>query len=220
MLKLAARREVSAAGMVFIGDALMAVGMTDEASRQYEKIIQRADADPEFAKIAQKAVTRVRAHLLELLRKEGKHKEALEQVNFLLKDHPNSLELLMEKGTILQDWAEKEPARFDDAVAHWVSLRMRLQGIRKKPPEYYDVVYCVAACLMRQAETAKDKATAMDRAKKAEQVLKSALILSPKLNGPDTVARYETLLNKAIVMQGRSPERKNPTMGEHKEKSP
>ena len=39
-------------------------------------------------------------------------------------------------------------------------------------------------------------------------MLKAALILSPKLNGPDTVARYKVLLDKAITMQGRSPGQK------------
>ena len=62
---------------------------------------------------------------------------------------------------------------------------------------------------MREAEKSKDKAVAVDRAKKAEQVLKSPLILSPKLNGPDTVARYKVLLNKAIALQGRSPDEKD-----------
>jgi hypothetical protein len=64
-------------------------------------------------------------------------------------------------------------------------------------------MYNVAACLVREAENAQDKAVAMDRANNAEKVLKSALILSPKLNGPDTVARYKALLDKAIAMQGR-----------------
>jgi hypothetical protein len=209
LTKLADRREVSLAGMVFIGDALSAVGMTADASRQYEKIIHRAEADAEFAKVAEKAVTRVRAHLVDLLRKEGKYEESLKQVDLLLKDHSNSLELLMEKGLILQEWSEMEPAHFNEAVAHWVMLRSRLQALRKKPPEYYDVMYNVAACLIREAETSKDKATAMDRAKEAERVLKSPLILSPRLNGPDMVARYKVLLNKAISMQGRSPERKD-----------
>ena len=70
-------------------------------------------------------------------------------------------------------------------------------------------MYNVAACLLREAENAKDKAAAMDLANNAEKVLKSALILSPKLNGPDTVARYEVLRDKAIALQGRPPERKN-----------
>ena len=34
-------------------------------------------------------------------------------------------------------------------------------------------------------------------------------MVSPKLNGPDTVAKYKVLLDKAIAMQGRPPERKD-----------
>ncbi|MBU4271301.1 MAG: hypothetical protein KKA28_05505 [Planctomycetes bacterium] len=205
--KLAGRKELSLWAVVFIADGLNSLGMTAEASRKYQEIIRHAETDPEFAKSAKKAMTRVRAQLIGLLRKEGKFAEALEQVDQLIEDNPRALEPLMEKGRILEGWAEKEPAKFGHAVAHWVMLRNRLQPMRKKPAEYYDVMYNVAACLVREAEHGKDKATVMDRAKKAEQVLKAALILSPKLNGPDTVARYKVLLNKAITMQGRTPEK-------------
>ncbi len=47
-------------------------------------------------------------------------------------------------------------------------------------------------------------------------MLKAALILSPKLNGPDTVAKYKVLLDKAITMQGRSPSPKVETKEEKK----
>jgi tetratricopeptide (TPR) repeat protein len=208
LVKLAGRKQVSLAGMVFVGETLGAIGMTAEASRQFQTIIEHTETDPEFAKTAEKAMTRVRARLVGVLRKEGKYEEALKQVDLLLKDHSNSLELLMEKGQILQDWSEKEPAHFSAAVDHWVMLRNRLQGQWKKPPEYYDVMYNVAACLVRQAENTKDKATTMDLANKAEKVLNYALIMSPKLNGPDTVARYKVLLDKAITMQGRKVEKK------------
>jgi hypothetical protein len=144
-----------------------------------------------------------------LLRKQGNFKEALDQVNELIKTHPRALEPLMEKGYILEGWAEKEPARFDESVSHWVMLRSKLQALRPKPPEYYEVMYRVAACLVREAEKSQDKATILDRSRKAEQVLKAALVLSPKLNGPDTVARYRVLLDKAIVLQGRQPELKD-----------
>ena len=63
--------------------------------------------------------------------------------------------------------------------------------------------------LVREAETSGDKATALDRARKAEQLLKAALVLDSKLDGPDTVARYRVLLDKAIALQDRSPERKD-----------
>jgi len=203
LLKLAERKEVSLWGMVFIADGLNTIGKTAEASRLYQSIIERAESDPEFAAAAQKAMTRVRAQLIGLLRKDGKFSEALEQVDQLIRENPRALEPLMEKGRILEAWAESEPGRYGDAVAHWVMLRNRLQPMRNKPDEYYEVMYNVAACLVRESELSDDHATKLDRAKKAEQVLKAALVLSPKLNGPDTVAQYKVLLNKAIAMQGR-----------------
>lgn len=207
LVKLAERKQVSIWGMVFIADGLNTIGKTAEASRQYQKIIDRTKSDPEFAQSAKKAMTRVRAQLIGLLRKEGKFAESLEQVDQLIKDNPRALEPLMEKGRILEGWAETEPKRYKDAVSHWVMIRNRLQAMRKKPAEYYDVMYNVAACLVRQAELSDDKAAKLDSARKAEQVLKAALVLSPKLNGPDTVARYKVLLNKAITMQGRTPKK-------------
>lgn len=209
LAKLAGRRELSLAAMVFIGDTQSAIGKTGEASRVYQKIIQREKADPSFTKNAAAAMTRVHAQAIGLLRKQGNFKEALDQVNELIKAHPRALEPQMEKGYILEGWAEKEPTHYNESVAHWVMLRKKLQTIRPKPPEYYEVMYRVAACLVREAETSKDKATATDRARTAEQVLKAALVLSPKLNGPDMVARYRALLDKAIVLQGRTPDRKD-----------
>ncbi len=193
--------------MVFIGDALNTLGMADEAAQQYEKILRLAETGPETAKTAGRAVTRVRAQLAGLLRKAGKFPEAIALVDQLIKDNPSALEPLMEKGRILSEWAEQEPARYDDAVAHWNTLRTRLEPRpqRKTLPEYYDVMYNVAACLVREAERSDDKAVVADRALKAEQVLKAALIRNPKLDGPETVERYNTLLKKAIVLQGRAP---------------
>jgi hypothetical protein len=208
LMKLAERRQLSLAAMVFIADGLNAVGMTDEASRQYQKIIHREKTDPTFAESAAAAMPRVRAQAIGLLRKQGKFKVALDQVNDLIKAHPRALEPLMEKGYILEGWAEKEPARFDQSVSHWTMLRLKLQPLLRKPPEYYEVLYHVAVCLVREAETTKDKTIVADRAQTAEQLLRAALVLNPKLNGPDTVARYQVLLDKALGLQGRQPERK------------
>ena len=77
---------------------------------------------------------------------------------------------------------------------------------KKRPDEYYEVMYNVAKCLVREAEKSTDKAKTAKCAKEAEQVLKSPLILNPKLNGPDTVAKYKMLVNKAIQLQKRSPD--------------
>ncbi|MBN1394917.1 MAG: hypothetical protein JW959_07835 [Pirellulales bacterium] len=207
LAKLAERKNLSAYGMVFVADGLNELGNTGAAGKKYHEFIERTQSDPQFAKEAEKAVSHVRARLVGLLRQENKHAEALEQVDRLIEANPRSLAPLMEKGRILESWADEDPRRYGDAVAHWVMLRNKLQRMKKKPDEYYEVMYNVAACLIKEAEASKDGAIVKDRANKAEKVLNAALILNPKLNGPDAVARYKVLLNKAITLQGRKPDK-------------
>ncbi len=215
LVGLSQRQELSFGQMMFVGETLGALGMSAEASREFQNILKRTQTDAEFARHAEKGMTRLRTELLKVLRHDGKFDEALRQVEQLIRDNPRALEPLMEKGRILEAWAENDPARFDQAVNHWVTVRMRLQGLRKKPAEYYEVMYHVARCLVREAETSTDPAARADRAKKAEQVLKAALVLSPQLSGPDMVAEYNTLLAKAMVLQG-----KQPNVGKQVEKKP
>jgi tetratricopeptide (TPR) repeat protein len=205
LLNLAQRKELGLGHMIFVGETLNTIGMTVEASQLFQKILKRMETDEDFHQRGQKALSLIRTELLKALRKQEQYDEALKQVDQLIQENPRALEPLMEKGRILEAWAEKDPAKFDRAVGHWATLRTRLQPMKKKPPEYYEVMYNVAKCLVRESEKSADKSVVLDRAKKAEQVLKAALVLSPKLNGPDTVAKYKVLLDKAITMQGRSP---------------
>ncbi len=144
-------------------------------------------------------MTRIQAQLVGLLRQKGQFAEGLEQVNKLIEQFPNALEPKMEKGRLLQSWADVEPARFGDAVAHWTTLRTRLSKIAKKPPEYYEVVYNAASCLFTDGLKTQD----LQKALQAEQLLNATLVLSPHLNGPEMVARYKELLQKTRQLQGR-----------------
>ncbi len=206
LIGLSKRRELSFGQMMFVGESLGALGMSADASRVFQDTLNRTQADAVFARQAANGMTRLRTELLKVLRRDGKFDEALRQVEQLIRDNPRALEPLMEKGRILEALAEKEPARFDGAVNHWTMVRMRLQGMRPKPPEYYEVIYHVAKCLVREAETSSVPATRADCAKQAEQVLKAALVLSPRLSGPETVAQYNELLSKALAIQGRRPD--------------
>ena len=127
-----------------------------------------------------------------MLRQQGQYAEGLKQVEQLIAAHPNSLEPKMEKGRLLQSWADADPAHYEDAVAHWTMLRVRLATAAKKPPEYYEVVYNAALCLF----TAGLKSQNQQKALQAEQLLNATLVLSPKLSGPEMVARYQELLQK------------------------
>ncbi len=70
----------------------------------------------------------------------------------------------------------------------------------RKPPEYYEAIYNAALCLVDQSRAIKNP----EKALQAEQLLKSTLTLSPNLDGPDNVTRYNALLKRAQAAQGRA----------------
>jgi hypothetical protein len=102
----------------------------------------------------------------------------------------------MGQGRILQAWAEQDPAKYADAAKVWTRLRNVLQSMTKKPPEFYEVTYDLALCLAAQGMNEKDAAQMKAKLTESEQVLKSTLVLSPQLNGPDMVAKYNALLTE------------------------
>ena len=206
--KLAARKQNSLPDMVFIGDACARIELLEVAADQYSRILVEKKGDPKFPQ----AEMRVRAALAGLLRRkatvlvqDGKSddaiktfKSALEQIDAMIKTQPRALEPKMERGRILQDWSKIDSKKFQEAISHWTQLRKQLAGsVGKKPPEYYEVVYLAAECLYTQSQKLANKP---DEAKQvltqAEQLLNASLVLSPKLNGADTVARYKELLKK------------------------
>lgn len=197
--KLLPREKYSVANMIYLADTCAALGRAVDAREQYKRILSRAETDAEFKKSAEKALTRIRAQVIGLLRDDGRFDEALKQVDALIAAHPNSLEPMMEKARILQAWSAREPKHFEDCIAQWTKIRLLLGRLPKKPPEYYDAIYNAATCLLQQAAATGEKKSALQ----AEQLLRSTLTLSPSLDGPETVAKFNALLKKAVAAQGR-----------------
>ena len=211
MKTLAGREQHTPAHLLYIAETSADVGLTDEARGLYEKFLDRLQNDTAFAEQGKRYETRARTQLVGLLRREGKPEEAMTQVEQLIKAHPNVLEPLKEKGLILMAWAEKDPAMYDKAVAHWAGLRQQLQGSRSPAvrAQYYEVVYHLAACLVNQAAGMSDKKAAAEKAQQAEHLLKATITLSPTLGGRTTLAGdYGVLIDKAAALQGRTPEAK------------
>lgn len=187
--KLNERKQYDLAGLVFLAESSAEMGLNEKARDQFQAILDRAAADPAFARQAAPAMTRVRSQLIGLLRAERKYDEALQQVEALLKQQPNALEPLMERGNILQALAESDPKRYDEAIKQWTDIRARLQKIPgKKPPEYYEAIYNCAVCLLAKKKPELNK--------QASQLLNTTLALSPTLDGPDRVALYKALLKQ------------------------
>jgi tetratricopeptide (TPR) repeat protein len=189
---LVKRQELSLADMVHLGDLCAALGNNDQALLQYQRIMDRVQKDPEAAQKAGRVIIRVRAQLVGLLRTQGKFEEAARQCDELIAKNPRALEPRMVRGYVLDDWARRNPDKYDAAVAQWTEVRLLLSRLQPKPPEYFEVVYRVASCLYGQWQQTKEAT----RLQQAEQVLKSTLVLSPKLSGPEQVAQYRDLLKQ------------------------
>ncbi len=197
--RLSKRENYSMAELVFLGNVAVDLEMTEAARHEYQRALQKADADPAARQGNERALTRVRSQLIGLLRQEFKYDEALKEVERLIKDNPNALEPMMEKGNILIALAKNEPKRLDEAVAHWTRVRLLLSKTKQKPPEYYQAVFNAADCLMRQSTVTGDKTKAAD----AEKLLKGTMVLSANLSGPEMVAKYKELLHRSVLAQGR-----------------
>ncbi|MEX0978898.1 MAG: hypothetical protein WDZ48_08615, partial [Pirellulales bacterium] len=205
LAKLAPRKKQSLAAQIYIADTSVELDQTDAARGLYLAILAQGDSDPAFKKANAAALTRIRTQLVGLIRAKAKTKEEFEegrkQVDELIAAYPNALEPKMEKGRLLQAWAEIDPARAADAVAQWTLLRTRLARAPRKPPEYYEVVYNAAHCLFMDGLKTNNR----EKALQAEQLLNATLVLSPRLSGPEMVAQYKDLLQKARKLQGRPP---------------
>lgn len=185
--KLAARKQHTVRGQMAVADLCLASNLPKEAGELYQKLLETPELDA-------KAAARARAQLVGILRREGKYGEAYKQVKLLMKDNPRALEFQLELGRILQSWGQQDPTQYPEAAAQWLQIRNRLQPLRpsKRPPEYYEVVYNAAYCLSRQAKTAKTQGS--DKRTEALKLLKSTIIMDEKLNGPDMVAKYKSLI--------------------------
>ncbi|MEX0679463.1 MAG: hypothetical protein WD063_20475 [Pirellulales bacterium] len=204
LAQLVPRKEQSLAARIYLADTSAQLNETDTARTLYLAILAQGDSDPAFGKANAAALTRIRTQLVGLIRrkaqKEDEFKEGLKQVDELIAAFPNALEPKMEKGRLLQAWADVDPARLADAVAHWTLLRTRLARARRKPPEYYEVVYNAASCLATDSLKTGNR----EKALQAEQLLTATLVLSPRLSGPEMVAQYKVLLQQARQLQGRA----------------
>lgn len=206
---MAKRRDLSLASSVYLAEALLKFGEKDAAKAQYEMIIQRS-GQPGYLpqQGGDVAMIRVRSQLAGLLREEGKFDEALKQIQALIAQTGGKiLDPLIEECRLLETQGEMEPAKLDEAINKWSALRNRMSKLPKKPPEYYEIILGVGRCMLKKYEATKDKG----QADQCEKLLKSTLALSPQLNGPDTVAKYNDMLDRCTeIRTGVKIEKKDP----------
>lgn len=197
--ELSKRKDLSLASSLYLAEAMQRQGDAAGAKAQFELITQRSTQPgylpPQGCDVA---MIRVRSQLAGLLREEGKFDDALKQIQALIAQTGGKiLDPLIEECRLLEKQGEMDPKKLDDAINKWGALRARMAKLPKKPPEYYEIILGVGRCLIKKFDATKDK----EQAKQCEQLLKSTLALAPQLNGPDTVAKYNELLDRCTEIR-------------------
>jgi tetratricopeptide (TPR) repeat protein len=193
---LSKRKTLSVTQMINLGDLCLALHMNPQAVQHYEQVLKKADAK-ELPKEADAGVVRVRARLVGLLRGAGKFADALKQSDELIAKNPKYLEPRMTRAQILEDWGAEDSSKYEQAVLQWTEVRTLLGRLATKPPEFYEALYRTAFCLYKQGVASKDASKLLQ----AEQVLKSTLVTNSRLDGPDTVDKYNDLLKDIAESQ-------------------
>ncbi len=206
--QMSKRTDLSLASSVYLAESTLKLEGDDEAKKanreiakaQYEMIIKRA-GQPGYLPpppTGDAALIRVRSQLAGLLREDGKIDEALKQIQALIAQTGGKiLDPLIEECRLLETQGEKDPAKLDEAINKWSGLRNRMSKLPKKPPEYYEIVLGVGRCMLKKFDATKDK----EQAKQCEQMLRGTLALAPALNGPETVAKYNDLLDRCTEIR-------------------
>jgi hypothetical protein len=224
--KIAERKQMSLQTMVYVGNLFSDIDKPSEAEKEYGAVLEKTSSDPEFTKNKDNAklINAVRARQVSLLRVRGKFREAIDEANKLCAAFPNALDPLVERAKIYQDWAAKDPTKYDDAIAGWGEIRRRLERQvpsgeprgksaneqqRSLEQSYFNAVYNIADCLLKQAmrlQGAGDKSGAAKKAVLGEQVLNSVLQKFPKLDGTDaTMKSFTAIKAKLAAFRGAQP---------------
>lgn len=118
------------ASLVYLGDTYLGLGLFDKANALFERAIAWEGAEDPKNK---PTIIRARMLMAQSSSLKGDHDKAIEVITKLLQEAPNSKELILERGRILE-----VAGRFDTAVQHWKWFLERLQRISPRPVELYE----------------------------------------------------------------------------------
>lgn len=171
------------------GENMLALDKPADAEAVFARILKMFETDTKFqnAPGAADRVFRTRLKLSGAYRGAGKFGEAESLIAQLLQENPKAIEVMMEKGMLLEDQAaansKNAGTAWTAAYTQWRSIADRLGKMRVKPVEYYDAWYHAAFCLNKGG-----KPTA------AKQTLALVMRLSPRVGNPEMKKKYDALL--------------------------
>ena len=175
--------------LTWAGQNMLKLSKPQEARGVFQQVLKTYGEDPKFLEQpgSSARLMLARLRLATALRTEGNFVEARALIDELGKEYPKAIEVLMEKGMVMEAEAEatKAPKDFSAAFRQWQTIALRLAAARPKPVEYYEAWYHAAFALNREGKT-----------KEAKQTLGGVMRLSPTLGSPEMKQKYQALLEQ------------------------
>ncbi|CAN5891653.1 hypothetical protein BH23PLA1_BH23PLA1_27930 [soil metagenome] len=159
------------------GEALLTLDQPSKAREVFERLLKQYPDNPRILRTKLKQVS--------ALRQAKQFNDAWAKIDVLIKANPRSLDLLIERCRLMEDWAHEQPGYWSHAIRYWSELAQQLGNARPRPSEYYEAWYHVAYCQSMSGQ--KDT---------ARRTLKSVMALSDSLGTPEIKSQYQNLLGR------------------------
>jgi cellulose synthase operon protein C len=170
------------------GESMLSLGRAKEAIVVLDRVLETSTKDPSFIGSPVKAadkIFRTRLRKAEALRKSHQFQDAEKLVEEMRIERPKMIEILMERGYLLEDWAQADQTKWDGSLTYWKWLGGRFESVRPRPVQYYECWQHVALALYKKGDKLK-----------ATQTLKGVMTLSPTVGSPEMKAKYQALLKQ------------------------
>ncbi len=195
MINLAKRERLAPPTQVWIVQVLSKLGSDDAdtaAAQLARRLLDLALNDNNVHKQIEKAEPGLHTLAAKILAKQGNYAKAADEIKALIEQFPKALAPQVSRAEILTNWAEKDPAKYGEAISAWHNLAAKLERVKvkkvgadgkmveEKMQEYYEAIYNECNCFYKMADKTKDKSLA----KKGLDLLTPVLSFDPKLQGP------------------------------------
>ena len=173
------------------GESMLSLGKAKEAVAVFDRVLETAGKDPSFLGPPTEQpdkLIRVKLKKSEALRRSKSFSDAETLLEEVKKERPRTLEVLMERGYLLEDWAQADATRWKDDLNYWVWLSGQLGRGERRTPQYFESEYHVALARYKSGDKTK-----------AIQTLRGVMTLYPKVGSPEIKAKYTALLKQMGV---------------------
>jgi tetratricopeptide (TPR) repeat protein len=207
--QMAARRE----GQTFLtlqwtGEAFFGLGMYEQAGERFSQIVRLTLVDPKFLDQAKSenrsALLQAKLRYVTTLRKQQRYSEAWDQIKPVPAqsntgkdpmhiDVTTNLDVILERGMVLQEWGAIMPTKLKTAIDHWGFWGQQLEKLTPLPTQYWEVRLHLLRCLLARARKPTDAKEREQRLKQAEQQLLLLTKTSTTLGGPAYKAQFKAV---------------------------